>query len=124
MRMAKASKEDFNSVHAFMNACELCLEKEKFSFQAPEDNWEDLDDEDEDKQLILRIKKELEEDEGEVDNRILMYEFLVRKFRQASCDWRRVYWAADILIDNVCDPTESHLAFYPGYDLQHVAAEM
>lgn len=125
MRVAKADKEDFDAVLGFMNAAEMSLERAKFSFLSPEDNWEDLDDEDEDKQLILKIRKELQEDESdEIDNRVLMYEFLVRKFRSASSAWRRVYWAADILIDNVCDPTEDCLAYHPGIEIQHVSPEM
>lgn len=125
MKVAKADREDLDAVRAFMNAAEMSLERAKYSVLAPEDNWEDLDDEDEDKQLILKIKRELQEDESdEVDNRVLMYEFLVRKFQAASTSWRRVFWAADILIDNCCDPTEDCLAYYPGIEIKHVSPEM
>lgn len=124
MKMAKADKEDIQSTNDFFNHCELALETSKFSLACPEDNWTDLDDEDEDKIQILKIKKRLEEEEGSVDNRVLMYEFLVEKFKTVSCNWRRVVWGADSLIETVCDPQLDHLAFYPGYELFHVAPEM
>lgn len=124
MKMTKADQNDLQSTKDFMNACELALESGKFSLSCPEDNWEDLDEEDEDRILIERIKRNLEEEEGgSVDNRILMYEFLKKKFATASCNWRRVLWGADMLIENVCDPMEDHLAFFPGFELFHVAPE-
>ncbi len=127
MTVAKADKDDLQTTLDFLNACETALEKQKFSFNNPQDNWEDFDDGDEDKILILQLKKRVAKEERialeDVDNRIVMYEFLQEKFNAASCNWRRVYYAADILIQNCCDPTEDHLAFYPGFELFHVAAE-
>lgn len=35
----------------------------------------------------------------------------------------RVIFGYQILLDNACDPTEDHLAFYPGFELFHVAPE-
>lgn len=37
--------------------------------------------------------------------------------------WRRVVWAADILIDTCCDPTEDTLQWSPYLNEQHVAPE-
>lgn len=126
--MAKAGEEDLQTTKDFMNACEMALEGAKFSMMSPEENWMELDDEEEDKQEILRIRKRIAKEEriseDAVDNRILMYEFLQGKFQAASCNWRRVVWGADILIENVCDPTEDHIAFYPGFELFHVSPEM
>lgn len=127
MTIAKADKDDLETTIQFLNAAELALDRDKFSFQSAEDNWEDLDDEDEDKILILKIRKNIAEEEGKdedrVDNRILMYEFLQAKFAKCNCNWRRVYYAADSLIDFCCDPTEDHLALYPGFELFHVSTE-
>ena len=123
MKVAKASNEDLKSTELFLMAAELALDGEKFSFNSPEDKWEDLDEDDEDFILIQKIKKEQYDEDGFSDNRIIMYEFLRRKFAAASCDWRRVYWAADLLIDNFCDPTDNCLAPYPGIELFHVANE-
>jgi hypothetical protein len=127
MKVAKADNEDLETTSEFLNACELVLESGRFSLSSAEDNWEDMDDEDEDKELIIRIRRGVAEEEGisegDVDNRILMYEFLKKKFKKASCNWRRVYYAAEILIENVCDPTESHLAFHPSFETFHVMPE-
>ncbi len=127
MKIAKADRDDFDRTLNFLNACELALDKDKYSLTSPEDNWLDLDDSDPDKKMILGIRNRLAEEEGVkekyVDTRIVMYEYLQRKFRAASCCWRRVYWAADVLISNCCDPTEDCLEFYPGIEIFNVANE-
>jgi hypothetical protein len=127
VRMAKADKDDLKAVLDFLNCSEMVLEAPRYSMYSAEDNWKDLDDDDPDKQLILKIRKNEARETGcseeDVDDRIVMYAFLKRKFRLASCAWRRVYFAADLLIDNVCDPTEDCLAFYPGFNLNHVEPE-
>jgi hypothetical protein len=116
MKVAKADNEDLETTSEFLNACELVLESGRFSLSSAED-----------KELIIRIRRGVAEEEGisegDVDNRILMYEFLKKKFKKASCNWRRVYYAAEILIENVCDPTESHLAFHPSFETFHVMPE-
>lgn len=127
MKIAKASKEDLAAVQDFLLACELSLDRGKFSLFASEDQWLELDDDDDDKKRILKIRKGIAEDEGcepeEVDNRILMFEWLKSKFYHASCSWRRVHIAADVLIDNCTDPTEDVLAWYPGVVVEHVERE-
>lgn len=125
MRVAKASDQDLDSTLSFLQAAEAVLEKEKFSFGISQENWENWNDDDDDKILILEIKKQIEEFEGysDIDNRILMYEFLKRKFTACSTGFMRVYFAASLLIPEVTDPTESHLAFHPGFELFHVAPE-
>ena len=130
LTVAKADKDDRQTTLDFLEAAELALDNERFSFlRSPQDKWEkNLDDDDPDKIIILAIRKSIAEEEGikekNVDNRILMYEFLQLKFSQASCNWRRVLWAADLLIEQACDPTEDYLAFYPGMECFHVAPEM
>lgn len=127
MKVAKPDEKDFDTTHELLQACELVLEKEKWGFKDPQDNWEDLDEDDLDRKIILNIRKQISEEEDvsidHVDMRIVMYEFLRRKFAKASCNWRRVYWAATILMENTTDPTEDVLAFHPGIELYHVANE-
>lgn len=127
MTIAKADTNDLETTLNFLNACGEVLENKKFSFTAPEDEWQDWDEDDEDRILIEKIRANIAEEEclrpERVDNRILMYEFLKRKFAPASCNWRRVYYAADALLPFM-DPTEDHLEFHPGIDMFHVAPEM
>jgi hypothetical protein len=115
------------STKAFFNASELALEREKFSLKSAEDNWLDLDDDDDDKITILKIRAFIhaneEIDEEDIDSRILLYEFLKAKFRSTSSSWNRVQLAADILIDNCCDPTKDYLDFARGTQFLHVAPE-
>lgn len=43
--------------------------------------------------------------------------------RQFPHGWRRVIMAAEVLIDNCCDPTEETLQFSPYLEEFHVAPE-
>lgn len=124
MKVHKLSKQDFANVRVFKNAIESVLCKEKFSIHAAEENWHHWDDEDEDKQEILRIRKFMakneEVSEKSIDDRILMYEFLKKKY---SHQLDLVVMTADILIDNVCDPVDDVLAYRPSLQEIHVAPE-
>lgn len=123
LRVAKADEKDFNTTRSFLQACEMFWDTRMFGGI----EWEYLDDDDPDKKILLAIRKSLAEEdrvsERSVDDRLVVYEFLRRKYRACDCNWNRVVMAGDVLIDNVCDPTEDHLAFYPGIELYHVAPE-
>lgn len=127
MTIARADKQDFDTTNAFMQAAESVLEKQKFSFLSPSESWEDWDDYDEDKKLIIKIRSRIAKEENceeeEVDNRILCYEFLKDKFRHASCNWRRVHWAADAWERYAQDPQKDILHFAPQFEQYHVAPE-
>jgi hypothetical protein len=127
MRLAKASDKDFLRTRVFLHACENTMERQKFSLCSAEDYWMTWDDDDEDKQRMLKIRKRLARefhfDEEDVDNRIIIYEFLKEVFQPASNAWHRVTMAADTLIENVCDPTVDYIEFYPGFECFHVAPE-
>lgn len=128
MKVAKASKEDIDTTRSFLRACESFWDsRTRYCLRSSEEDWNTWDDDDPDKILLLKIRKSVASetgcDEDDVDNRIMIYEFLKAKYQVCDCDWARVVMAADVLIDNVCDPMESHLAFYPGFDLKHVENE-
>jgi hypothetical protein len=46
-----------------------------------------------------------------------------RNSRTFPHGWRRVVWAADLLIEQCCDSTEDHLAISPYFQELHVAPE-
>lgn len=128
IRVGKASPKDIEITNDFLHACEQFWDnRRRYSLSDLESEWEDWDDEDEDKIALLKIRKELAQELGysecDVDNRLIVYEFLKQKYKKADNRWGRVVMAADVLIDNCCDPTETHLAFYPGIELFHVAPE-
>lgn len=128
MKIAKPTEEDFEGVKRFLDAAEMALERAKFSLNSSEENWMELEDDDADKIKILAIRKRIADDEDisvdEVDNRVLMFEYLKRVFMSSAyTGWRRVYWASSVLLENACDPTENHLAFYQGFELNHVERE-
>lgn len=128
LRVAKASEEDIELTRDFLRLCEAFWDnRASFSFRELASDWDRWDDEDEDKMELIQIRKNIAEEEGlsesDVDNRLIVYEFLKRHYKKADSSWGRVIMAADVLIDNCCDPTEGHLAFYPAFEMFHVAPE-
>jgi hypothetical protein len=124
MRVAKPDKRTIDSVHNFVHAAEAMLERQKFSLCDPCEEWTTWPDDDNDKQEMLRIRKRIAEEEGwsetDVDNRIVAYEYLLKKY---SNRLQHVVISADIMIDNICDPTGDCLDFHPGFEFFHVAPE-
>ena len=126
MRIAKPTENDFINIKSFLSAAEQIWER-KWTFCESQDKWEDWDDDDEDKIEILKIKSQIAKEErlsiDDIDNRIVMYEFLKIKYREADYSWRRVVWGGEIVIDAACDPTLDYCDFMPGIVFNHVEPE-
>lgn len=118
MKMSKADEQEFEKVMSFIQVMdELFMSR---SFFSNEDDWRDWDDDNEEKKLLLEIEKEIRETEGElwdgsVDNRLVLYEFIKTRWRQAnySGSFDRIVMDASVLIDNVCDPNLDYLEYKP-----------
>lgn len=127
MRMAKPSEKDFDITRSFLQSVESLWSRRGYSFNNPEEEWQDWDDEDEDKVELLKIQKDLAKCEecslDEVDNRLVIYEFLKRKYMKADCSWGRALMAGEIAIESACDPTLTYLDFLPGIEFHHVSPE-
>ena len=118
MKVGKASPEEFDMVTGFINVMEDLFGGRSFFSQ--EESWREWDDDDEDKKLLLEIEKEVKEEDGEsvwdgVDNRLILYEFIKRKWRKVNyCgSFGRIVMDAEVLIDNTCDPNLDYLEFKP-----------
>lgn len=118
MKVGKASPEEFDMVTGFINVMEDLFGGRSFFSQ--EESWREWDDDDEDKKLLLEIEKEVKEEDGEtvwdgVDNRLILYEFIKRKWRKVNCcgSFGRIVMDAEVLIDNACDPNLDYLEFKP-----------
>jgi len=123
MRMAKADNDDFETTHNFLQACEMFWDnRNRYSLKETECEWHELDDDDEDKIELIRIRRMLADEEGvsekRIDNRLVIYEFIKRKYKQCDCNWRRVTFGAQILIDSVCDPQKDYLDYSPYLEQQ------
>ena len=127
MRMSKPSEKDFENTRCFLQAAESFWDRRGYSFNNPEEDWDELDDENEDKIELLKIQKNLSDDEGcsldEVDNRLIIYEFLKSKYQKANYCWGRALMAGEIAIESTCDPTLTYLDFIPGTVFNHVSPE-
>lgn len=117
MKVAKAEEKEFDKVYGFIIAMDNLFDSRFFS---REEDWRDWPDDDEDKKLLLEIEKEIKEtDEGDlwgnVDNRLIVYEFIKRKWKEANwCgSFQRIVTNAEVLIKNACDPDLDYLEFKP-----------
>lgn len=117
MKVAKADSKEFDKVYDFINVMDELFDNKFFS---NEECWREWDDDDEDKKLLLKIEKDLKETEGsdiwgEVDNRLILYEFIRLKWKKANyCgSFQRIVTDADVLIDYVCDPDLDYLEYKP-----------
>lgn len=125
MKVAKPTEQIINDVKDFREACELCLEREDFSIHSPEERWKHyLEPDDPIRQWMELTREAIAEEEGirpeSVDNRIVCFEYLKRKY---SNRLSHIIMCLDILMDNCCDPTEDSLEFRPDIYFQHVAPE-
>ena len=116
--MAKADPEEFEKTMSFVNVMDaLFVGRSIFS---QEEDWRNWPDDNEDKKLLLEIEKEvLDEDgtcwDGKPDNRLVLYKFIKRKWREANMagSFGRIIMDAHVLIDNCCDPDLDYLEFKP-----------
>lgn len=111
MKVAKADKEEFDKVYNFINIMNTLFDG---SFFSNEECWRDWDDDDKDKKLLLEIEQYLKNTEDEpVDNRLILYYFIKRKWKEADYygSFGRIVTDADVLIDNVCDPDLDYLEY-------------
>lgn len=118
LKMAKADPEEFERVMSFVIVMEALFESR--SIFSHEEDWRDWPDDDEDKKTLLDIEKEVKEEDGtdwngDADNRLILYEFIKRKWKQAnfSGSFGRIIMDAEVLIDNACDPDLDYLEFKP-----------
>ena len=116
--VAKATQEEFDRVWDFVHPMEALFDGR--GFFPNEEDWRDWDDDDEDKKLLLKIEKELlaageDEYDGQVDNRLILYEFMKVKFLKANYSGSigRILFDCSTLIDNCCDPDLDYLEFKP-----------
>lgn len=87
--MAKANPEEFERTMKFVNIMEALFESNPYSLMESETSWREWDDDDEDKQLLLEIEKEVAEEygtswDGKPDSRLVLFEFIKRKWKEAN----------------------------------------
>lgn len=128
MRLAKPSEEDFQTIREFLQLCESFWDsRQQYSLRPMEKEWQRWENEDLDYQECLRIRRELAEEEDisdeDVNNRLIVYEFLMKRYKKCDTNWGRVIMTASVLLDNACDPTLNYVEFYPGFECFHVAPE-
>lgn len=118
LTVAKATKDEFDRVWSFVHPMEALFDGR--GFFSNEEDWRDWPDDDEDKKVLLKIEKELiaggdEGWSGHPDNRLILYEFMKRKFLEANYSGSigRILFDCQTLIENVCDPKLDYLEYKP-----------
>lgn len=119
LTVAKATPDEFDKVWGFLHSMEALFDSR--SFFDTEEDWREWDDDDEDKQMLLKFEKEIIESDGscwdgKADNRLILYEFMKHKFKEANYSGSigRILLDCQTLIENVCDPDLDYLEFKPG----------
>ena len=121
LTVAKATKKEFDRdrVWEFVRPMEALFDDRPF-FNDSEEEWRSWLDDDEDKKLLLKIEKEIKETDGtcwdgNADNRLVLYEFIKKKFLKANHTGSigRILYDCETLIDNVCDPKLDYIEFKP-----------
>ena len=112
MKVARATEEEIDKVYDFINTMDNLLDNRRW--YADDESWKEWDDDDTDKQQLLRIEEDLKCC-GIEDSKVVLYEFIKKKWREVNYNGslQRVVANADVLIDNVCDPNVSYLEFKP-----------
>lgn len=115
LRLARFDEKDYDKTLSFLQIMEQLFDNRWAC--SHDGQWEEWDDDDEDKRKLLSIRKELAAEEGyseeDVDNRLVLFEFIKQKYRGIDCHWRRVLMAAEVLADNVCDPLQDTVEYHP-----------
>ncbi len=115
LTVAKATPEDIYSTRDFLQVLDQFFDNRYFF--SSEESWTDWDDEDENKKALLEIRKRVAWEEGyseeDVDNRLVLFEFIKQKYSECECSWGRVLFNTEVLIDNCCDPQVDILEFHP-----------
>ena len=115
LKLSKATDNDFDLTSDFLSACSQLFDSRHF--RSFEEDWKHWDDQDDDKIKITQLQKLLAEEENcepnEVDNRLILYEFIKWKYKKCDCHWGRVIMAASVLIDSVCNPQCDTVELHP-----------
>jgi len=116
MRLAKATGKDIEKTKDFLQFMERLFDSRQF--RNCEGDWESqFGKETDEYKMFKSIQKDLSFEEGcepeKVDDRLVVYEAIVRMYKRCDLHWNRVVWAADILIDNCCDPCKNYLDWHP-----------
>lgn len=115
VKVAKAEKEEFDRVFSFINVMDTLFDDRPFFDR--EEEWRDWPDDDPDKKLLLECEKKVKEEDGESiwgpDNRLILYEFIKRKWRSANWggSFGRIVFDAQVMIKNTCDPDLDYLEY-------------
>jgi hypothetical protein len=123
MKVAKPTPDIIEAVNQFISVAQDLLEHQVFASCSPEESWKEWDECD-DKKVCLRIRKNIAQEEGisenDVDDRIVAYEFLKKKYTPRLS---HVNMVCSVLLDACCNPTEDVLEWRPDIYFQHVAPE-
>lgn len=111
--LARPSKDDFDRIYSFFSVLDA-LYASRWDFS---NAWISWDDDDPDKQELLRLRRMLaaEEccDEDDVDNRLVFEAFVRSRISRMCGAWERVVLSSETLLDYVCDLSSDTVDLHP-----------
>lgn len=108
MKVAKPSEEDFNACYQFLRIMEGLSDK----YTDPSDWKEHWDEDDEDYILIKEMEQQAKwdeclDDDDDIDQRLVMWEYVKHFFNHYPSAFARVLICANIAMDNCFDNTDA-----------------
>ena len=115
IKIGKATPEDFELVLGVLRPLDAMFNC-RWGYGC--DVWLDWDEDDPDYEELVairrRVAREEHVDEDDVDNRLVVAEFVASRMRAAGAgSWERVVLNCQALIDTFCDPADSCLSWHP-----------
>ena len=112
IKIASPSTEDFDSSIQFMRILEALTDNRAYCCSSVED-WKNWDPNDDDYKILKKIEDSLIgeygefEDEDEVDQRIVLWEYVKHFFNYNPSSLARVITCASVAMDNAFDPDKN-----------------
>ena len=114
IRVARFSEHDYEVTNRFLSLMENLFDSRRGIFRQ---SWEEWPEDNEDGQLLRECRSdlaaEMRVEENEVDEDLISFRAIRRRYLECDLSWHRVLMAALILEASVCDPARNTLEYHP-----------
>lgn len=116
MKVATPTEEDLDSTYQFMRILEALTDNRMYHHSDPSD-WKEWDEDDEDFKVIKEAESYVcdyeEEEPDEVDQRIVLFQYIKNYFIKNPSALARIITCAQMAMDNAFDKDCSYIDWKP-----------
>ena len=106
LKIGAPSKKDFDAIYRFRNIIDTLTDSRFYGTTDPS-SWKEWDETDKDYKLLKKIEKEIceyyDESPDEIDQRVVLWEFVRYFFQHYGGSINRVIMCADMAMENAFD---------------------